>query len=111
MSGSAISGQADVALATNCSPRCHPIGGSDILVTLNKATPHASYEAMLALDSCEAPTNQRLIAYFIGSDGARAHTSIPVMTLTSGKYVLVVRRRDGLAKSSGCGIIKRAWLW
>lgn len=103
---SSISGEAYVSLATNCSPRCYPVGGSDILLTINKTAPNGNYEALLASGSCEAPTNQCVVALFVGMDGARVHTGVPVMTLTSGKYVLIVRLRAARAQSSGCGIIK-----
>jgi hypothetical protein len=107
MHASTISGEAEVALATNCAARCQPIGGSDIVITIAHATGGAAFEALLAAGSCEKPASIIPIARFVGKSGARVHVNMPVLTLTSGKYLLVVERADAHGQLGGCGAIKR----
>jgi hypothetical protein len=66
------------------------------------------YEAALATGSCEHPLEARVLARFDGADGVQAHVDIPVMPLTGGSYVLIVRR-EGSDPSYGCGVIKHSW--
>jgi len=107
MPGSMISGQADVVEATKCAPRCEPRGGSDIIVIVDRPIARAVYEAALAGGSCETPVNQRPITRFIGTNGGRAHVEVPVLQLTSGSYVIILRQMGESKKPGSCGTIKR----
>jgi hypothetical protein len=104
---SKISGQADVIEATKCAPRCEASGGSDIIIIVDRPTPRVVYEATLAGGSCERPIGQHHIARFIGTDGGRAHVEVPVLQLTRGSYVIILRQMSGSRKPGSCGAIKR----
>jgi hypothetical protein len=106
MSGSKVSGQADVVEATSCVHRCEPVGGSDILVIVDRPAARAEYEAILAKGSCAMPNSQQMITRFIGTNGGRAHISVPLLQLTGGSYVIILERMGEAVTSSSCGIIK-----
>lgn len=101
------SGQAEVGEAVRCANRCEPIGGSDIIITVDHRAHRATYEALLAIGSCEQPGNQTLVARFPEVNDERIHVDIPIATLTSGKYVLIIRQTNAPTASAGCGLIKR----
>jgi hypothetical protein len=110
--GSKLSAQANVVEATTCvANRCQPREGSTIILTVTHAEPSGTYEAALATGSCQRPTDQRVLARFVGSDGTQTHVGIPVVLLTSGRYVLVLRAVNTPQSPGGCGVIKRAWPW
>lgn len=106
--GSKVSGQADVVEATNCVHRCEPIGGSDIFIIVDRPAARTEYEAALAKGSCEMPNGQQVIARFIGTKGDRAHTNVPVLPLTDGSYVIILKQISGGTTSGACGTIKRS---
>jgi hypothetical protein len=110
--GSKLSAQADVVEATTCvANRCQPQEGSTIIVTVSRAEPRSIFEATLATGSCQRPTDRRVIARFVGSDGNQTHVGIPIARLTSGRYVLVLRSANTPQSPGGCGVIKRGWPW
>jgi hypothetical protein len=112
MHGSKMSGQAEVLEAA--TPGLHgsrAVGGSEIIVIVDSQAPLVSYEASLATGSCGAPTDQHPITQFIGPDGGQAHVEMPVVPLTSGKYIIIVRQVGASGKSSSCGVIRRGWPW
>jgi hypothetical protein len=110
--GSSNAAQADVVEATICvNNRCRPQGGSTVVIIVNRAKPHTIYRATLATGSCERPTGRRDVAQFDGTDGLRAHLDTPIIPLTSGKYILVLKRLDDPQAPGACGVIKRGWPW
>jgi hypothetical protein len=110
--GSKLSAQADVVEATTCvANRCQPQEGSTIILSVTHAEPRSTYEATLANGSCQRPTDRRVIARFVGSDGTRTHVGVPVARLTSGSYVLLLRPANAPQSPGRCGVIKRGWPW
>ena len=117
MHGSKLSGQAEVVeAATPARYPAHyggyrPAGGSEIIVIVNSQAPLVAYEVSLATGSCGVPTDRHPLTQFIGPDGGRAHVEMPVVPLTSGKYIIIVRQVGASGKASSCGVIKRGWPW
>lgn len=105
-----VHGDAEVAQATVCKPRCTPTEGSQILLTLEGGNVSSSYEVVLAEGSCphfRGP--QTVIASGSGHDlektGARAWVSIPIHPLTQGNYILFARDTSH-KRVAACGRIR-----
>lgn len=64
------------------------------------------YQLNLGTGTCEKPVVGRILAAFIGPDGTRAYVPMPVKTLTSGKYLILIRRQGNVSVADGCGAIK-----
>lgn len=110
-----VRGDAEITQATACGARCAATGSSEIRVTLSAATPEASYEVILAKGSCsEVPrvVDQAVLGHgdTLLADGARANVAIPVHPLTTGGYLLFVRKERN-TQVLACGQIRSSSLY
>ena len=79
------------------------------MVLVDNAKSGKMYDVSLATGPCGSPSDVLVIARFIGTDGDKVHVDTPIIPLTSGKYVLILRPAGNPGAGYGCGQIKHDW--
>jgi hypothetical protein len=92
-SGTTLIARAKVFQSVHCGHLCHPTGGSDIVITMERRFAEGSYRLFLAQGPCDQPRNTQAITEFDGKTGARAQVKVPIVPLTRGDYVLTIERK------------------
>jgi hypothetical protein len=104
----AVVAQAEVYLEP-CSYPCVPHGGSDIEITTIELPHDANYAVALANGDCALPKHVRVLGTFRGDYIDTVRDDTPVRSLTSGRYVLLIRRARHSDQNLACGVIKAKW--
>jgi hypothetical protein len=100
--------QAEVYLEP-CSYPCVPRGGSDIEITTVELPHEANYAIALAEGDCASIKHTRILGTFRGDATDTVRDDTPVRSLTSGRYVLLIRNARHGDRNLACGVIKAKW--
>jgi hypothetical protein len=106
--GGAVVVQAEVYLEP-CSYPCVPRGGSDIEITSVELPHEANYAIALAEGDCASMKHVRILGTFRGDATDTVRDDTPVRSLTSGRYVLLIRNARHSDHNLACGVIKAKW--
>jgi hypothetical protein len=104
----AVAVQAEVYLEP-CSYPCVPHGGSDIEITTVDLPHEANYAIALAQGDCTSMKHVRILGTFRGDHTDTVHDDVPIISLTKGGYVLLIRHARHDDRNLACGVIKAKW--
>jgi hypothetical protein len=104
----AVAAQAEVYLEP-CSYPCVPHGGSDIEITTAELPNEANYAIALAEGDCTSMKHVRVLGTFRGDHTDTVHDDVPIISLTKGGYVLLIRHARHDDRNLACGVIKAKW--